>query len=261
MSHHDELLRIIREVRSRWRWKVVLRSVTVLVGAGILALLAAAYGLEQFRFSPASVIAFRAAMYVVLVALGWLFFVRPLGRRVSDQQVALYLEEHEKSLQEVLVSAVDVGSPERPIERTGESAELLRQLVRSAVERCQASDLGRGLERESLHRSLVTIAAIAAIAALVFGLGPAYLRQGALTVLVPVTGAEAASPYRIEVTPGSATIARGSDVSIAARLHGFTATEADLFTPATSSAPFERAPMVAPPGEGPFESTLFRVRA
>ena len=100
MSHHDELLQIIREVRSRWRWKVVLRSVTVLVGAAILALLAVAYGLEQFRFSPAAIVASRVVMYVVLVALGWFFFVRPLGRRVSDQQVALYLEEHEPSLQE-----------------------------------------------------------------------------------------------------------------------------------------------------------------
>ena len=95
--------------------------------------------------------------YVVLVALGWFFFVRPLGRRVSDQQVALYLEEHEPSLQEMLLSAVDVGSPDRPIERTGESAELLRQLVKSAVERCQASDLGRGLERQSLRTSLAAL--------------------------------------------------------------------------------------------------------
>ena len=140
MSRHDELLRIIRKVRARWRWKVMLRSVTVLVGAAVLALLAVAYGLERFRFSPA------------LVALGWFFFVRPIGRRVSDQQVALYLEEHEPSLQEMLLSAVDVGAPGRPIERTGESADLLRQLVTSAVERCQASDLGRGLERQSLRR-------------------------------------------------------------------------------------------------------------
>ena len=139
MSHHDELLRIIREVRSRWRWKVVLRSVTVLAGSAVLALVAVAYGLEQFRFSPASVIGFRVLTYVLLVALGWFYFVRPLGRRVSDQQVALYLEEHEPSLQEMLISAVDVGSPERSIEHTGESAALLHQIVRSAVERCQAS--------------------------------------------------------------------------------------------------------------------------
>jgi cytochrome c biogenesis protein CcdA len=115
MSHHDELLRIIREVRGRWRWKVVLRSMTVLVGAAVFALLAVSYGLERFRFSPASIVVARVVTYVVLVALGWFFFVRPLGRRVSDQRVALYLEEHETSFQEALVSAVDVGAPDSPL--------------------------------------------------------------------------------------------------------------------------------------------------
>jgi hypothetical protein len=260
MPYHDELLRIIRDVRTRWRWKVVLRSVTVLVGAAILALLGAAYGLEQFRFSPAAIIVFRVLMYVVLVALGWYFFVRPLGRRVTDQQVALYLEEHEPSLQELLVSAVEAGSPSRSVEQAGESALLLRQVVKSAVERCQASDAGRGLERESLRTSAVALGIIVVVATVVFTFGPAYLRQGAFAVLVPVTGAEAASPYRIEVTPGSVTVARGSDLSIKASLHGFTATEVDLFTRATKGAPFERVPMVAPPGEGPFENTIFRVK-
>ena len=133
MSQHDELLRVIRKIRGRWRWKVVLRSVTVLVGAAVLALLAVAYGLERFRFSPAAIVVARVVTYVGLVALGWFFFVRPLGRRVSYQQVALYLEEHEPSFQEVLVSAVDVGSPERQAARTGASVELLERLVRSAV--------------------------------------------------------------------------------------------------------------------------------
>ena len=77
MSHHDELLRIIRHVRTRWRWKVVLRSVTVLVGAAIVTVLAGAFGLEQYRFSPAAIIVFRFATYLVLEALGWFFFVRP----------------------------------------------------------------------------------------------------------------------------------------------------------------------------------------
>ena len=259
MSHHDELLRVIREVRGRWRWKVVLRSVTVLVGAAILALLAVAYGLERFRFSPAAIVVARVVTYVALVVLGWFFFVRPLGRRVSDQQVALYLEEHEPSFQEALVSAVDVGAPDRPVGRTGESAELLEQLVKSAVERCQRSDVGRGLERQSLRRSLAVLGAITAIATVVFTFGPAYLRQGAFAVLVPVTGVEAASPYRIDVKPGSATIARGTDVSVAAKLVGFTSTEVDLFTRSNAGAPFERTPMTSVVDSGGFESTLFRV--
>ena len=112
-THRDELLRIIRSVRTRWRWKVALRSLTVLLGAGVLTLLVAAAGLEWFRFSPAAIVAFRVVTYGVLVALGWIAFVKPLVRRVTDSQVALYLEEHEPALDAVLVSAIDASAPDR----------------------------------------------------------------------------------------------------------------------------------------------------
>lgn len=256
----DELLAIIRDVRARWRWKVVLRSVTVLVGAAIGTLLVAAYALEQFRFSPASIIAFRVLTYLAFVALGWVFFVRPLARRVSDQQVALYLEEHEPSLQEALVSAIDASAADRSARQRQESVSLLRRLIESAVERCRETDLGRDVEQRSLRRSAAALGAIALAAALVFVAGPAYFRQGALAVLIPARGVEAASPYRLEVTPGDATVSRGADVSITAKLVGFTSAEVDLFTRTGEGAPFERASMMAEPDTGAFESTLFGLR-
>ena len=141
-AHRETLLTTIRGVRSRWRWKVVLRSLTVLLGAGVGTMLVAAYGLEQFRFSPAAIITARIVTYLVLAALGWFFFVRPLARRVTDQQVALYLEEHEPSLQELLLSAVDAGFPSHPAAATGESAAMLERLVESAIEKCEDTDLG-----------------------------------------------------------------------------------------------------------------------
>ena len=240
-AHRETLLSTIRGVRTRWRWKVVLRSLTVLLGAGVGTILVAAYGLEQFRFSPAAIVTARIVTYLVLAGLGWFFFVRPLARRVSDQQVALYLEEHEPSLHELLLSAVDAGSSVRDPEKTGESAAMLERLVESAIEKCQESDLGRGLERRSLWRSVAVMGGIAVAAAAIFTIGPAYLRQGALAVLVPVSGVEAASPYRIDVQPGNATVARGADVTVTAHLSGFTATEVDIFTRTGDGAPFERA--------------------
>lgn len=259
-SHREQLLRIVRDVRARWRWKIVLRSLTVLVGAGVVTLLAAAYGLEQFRFSPPAIVTFRTVTYLALVTLGWLFFVRPLARRVTDQQVAMYLEEHEPALEAVLLSAVDVGSPEHPLERLGESAALLRRLVESAIEKCQQIDFGRDVERQSLRRSAQVLGAIGLAATVVYLVGPAYLRHGALALLLPVRSVEAASPYRIEVIPGHTTVARGADVAVAARLVGFTSTEVDLYTRTSAGAAFERAPMI-PAAEGTgFESVLFSLR-
>ena len=259
-AHRTVLLSLIRGVRTRWRWKVVLRSLTVLLGAGVGTVVVAAYGLEQYRFSPPAIITARIVTYLVLAGLGWFFFVRPLARRVTDQQVALYLEEHEPSLQELLLSAVDAGSAARTREETGQSAAMLERLVESAIERCQEADLGRQLERRSVGRSAAVMGGIALAAAAIFTVGPAYLRQGALAVLVPVSGVEAASPYRIDVQPGNATVARGADVTVTATLSGFSATEVDIFTRAGDGAPFERAAMIAGGGDGAFETIFFGLR-
>src|ERR687892_513301 len=91
-----ELIDIIRQVRRRWRMKLALR--------GVLA---------------------------VAVLLGW-FVVRPMLRRVSDGQVALYLEECEPSLQEAIISAVEAA---RANASSPHSATLVRRLVESAVEK------------------------------------------------------------------------------------------------------------------------------
>jgi hypothetical protein len=257
--HREELLRIIREVRARWRWKIALSSVTVLVGAAILTVLAAAYGLEAWRFSPSAIVVFRLVTYLVLVTVGWFFLIRPLARRVTDQQVALYLEEHEPSLEAVLVSAVDA-TAESQSGQSAASAALLRRLVESAIEQCQRIEFGRNLERRSRRRSLQALGAIAVVAIVTFAAGPAYLRHGALALLLPMRSAEAATPYQIEVAPGDTTVARGADVAITAGLKGFTSAEVDLFTRTSAGAPFERVPLIAGAEAGRFEGTLFALR-
>lgn len=257
-SRRDELVRVVRGVRSRWRGKVALRSLAVLAGAFVVTLVAAAYALEQVRFAPGAILAFRVVTYAVLVALGWFLFVRPLGRRVADEQVALYLEEHEPGLDALLVSAVEAGTRSSP--RADESAALVRRVVEAAVEKCREIEYGRRVERPSLRRAGGALGAVVAAAAVVFLAGPAYLRYGALAVLWPARSAEAASPYRIEVTPGRVTVARGADVAVAARLVGFGAERAELFTRAEPGASFERLPLVAGEDPAAFEGTLFNLR-
>src|SRR5262245_35453485 len=89
------LMEIIAEVRTRWRLKLALRGALWIAVIGFALFLLTAYSLEWARFSTGSIIGARVLM--VLAALGLLawFLVRPLRRRVSDEQVALYLEEHE----------------------------------------------------------------------------------------------------------------------------------------------------------------------
>jgi len=244
MRHTDAsggLVEIIHQVRRRWRYKLALRGAVGVLGLGVAALLLSAYGLESWRFSAGSIVGFRILLGVALTALvGW-FLVRPLTRRVSDEQVALYIEEHEPSLQEAIVSAIEVEKASRTAgTQSPHSAALVRRLVESAVEKCQAIQVGRSLERAPVRRYAGTIAAIAAVTLAVFVLGPAYLRH-ALSALVKISGSvEAAAPYRIEVTPGNATVPRGVDQTVTAKLEGFDAEQAALMVRKSPDAPFER---------------------
>src|SRR4029078_1717256 len=86
-----QLLEVVRQVRRRWRLKLALRGAVGFLLAGLLAIIAIAYTLQALKFTPAAILSFRIITALVLVAFGAWFFARPLSRRVTDEQVALYL--------------------------------------------------------------------------------------------------------------------------------------------------------------------------
>ena len=77
-GERNEILRVIRHVRNRWRLRVGLRSIAVLTAATLGMLVASSWGLEFYRFTPAAIVTFRILTYLVLIALGWWLFV-PTG--------------------------------------------------------------------------------------------------------------------------------------------------------------------------------------
>ena len=81
-----------------------------------------------------------------------------------------------------------------------------------------------------------------------------------MALLTPMGSAEAASPYRIAVFPGDATIARGSDQAITATLDGFGTDQVNLFVRSNESVPFERLPLIPLEDPGLFEVLLFDVQ-
>ena len=242
---HDEILDAIRQGRNRWRLRVALRGIAVLVAASLGTLLVSAYGLELLRFSPNAIVGFRVLTYLALLVSGWWFFIRPISRRVSDERVALYLEEHEPSLQATVLSAVEEskrGSRDRAADH---SPELVRQLIESAASKIRDIDMGRSVEQQQLKTSSGLLVVAGVVAVLLFIFGPAYLRHGVSALLMPTGGVEAASPYQIQVLPGDVTVARGADQSITARLVGFESEEVDLFMRSSSgSGSYDRLPLI-----------------
>src|SRR5687768_7989396 len=223
----DELLGIIRTVRRRWRVKLAIRGALTVLGIGLLVFLASASALQAARFTPEAIQTARIVLALAIAGLLGVFFVRPLMRRVSDEQVAMYLEEHEPSLQASIISAIDasrtaVGDDE------AHSRALVQKLVESAVQKSQEVEHGRRVERTPVRRYAGVMAALAVAAIALFVFGPAYLRHAMSALFVLSRDVEAAVPYRIDVTPGNATVSRGADQVITAALSGFDAADAAL---------------------------------
>ena len=241
----DEILRAIRHVRNRWRLRVALRGIAVLIAAALGTLLVSSYGLELFRFSPNAIIGFRVLAYVMLLAAGWWLFVRPISRRVSDERVALYLEEHEPTLQATVLSAVEE-SKRGPRDRAADhSPELVGHLIESAAAKIRDIEMGHTVEQQQLQTSSGLLVAAGVAAVLLFIFGPAYLRHGISALLTPMGGVQAASPYQIDVLPGDATVARGADQTITAQLIGFESEDVSLLMRAPDgSGSYDRLPLI-----------------
>ncbi|HXI31610.1 MAG TPA: DUF4175 family protein, partial [Vicinamibacterales bacterium] len=256
MDHRSsELVDVIRRVRNRWRLKLALRGAVVVVAGTVLALLLSASGLESFRFSAPAIITFRIVTVAVFVGLLLYGLVWPLRRRVSDAQVAMYLEECDPTLEAAIISAVEATANGGS---AAHSPRLVEKLVEQAIDQCRALESSRSVERSSLQRHAAALAAIAAIVALALAFGPAYLRHG-MSALLTFQSAAASTPYRIDVQPGNAKVPRGADQAVRARLSGFTSSDVAVMMRNAPNAAFERVPLIPAKDPGQFEGMLFHL--
>src|SRR5258708_6131589 len=194
MTHasYDELRRVIHDVRRRWRLKIALRGIALLMATGLATFAVSAYAMDHFRYEAWAVNAFRVFAYVTLLALAGRFLVLPLWGRVSEDRVALYVEEHEPSLQAAVLSAVAVGGKEDAA-RGEVSRALVERLIEDAVEKCQTIDYGRQVERHGVRRRPRLLAAAAPLRMALTIPSPPLLRHPA-PLLFPPPGVPAASP-------------------------------------------------------------------
>jgi hypothetical protein len=209
---------------------------------------------DRFR-SPASLAAFRAFAWGTIAALFAWRVLRPLARRVSDEQVALYLEEHESALDGAVLGAV--AARRAPAENV--SPALVDRIVARAVDRLASVDGGRRIERPTLQRSGGVLAAVAVVSVGAWLLGPGGVRTGLPFVMSPFRDA-AGSPYAIDVQPGDTTAARGADLRIRAGLRNFTAEDVTLVLRPRGAAEWERVVMQPGDDGGGLEYLLFDLR-
>lgn len=249
----DALRRTIRQVRWRYRLRVALRGAAICLLAALVTFVVSAFGLDHFRYDPWAVASFRIFAYAAVLGLLVRFLVVPLSARVSDERVALYVEEHEPSLDAALVSAIE-SEPRAQQGRPDLSPELVRRLVETAVERLEKMDYGRLVERPRLNRFGALLAGAATVGMLLALLSPAFLRHAAPYLLMPWS-VRAASPYAIDVLPGNVQIARGSDQIVTAWLKGFDSDRVELAAKG-GDGEWKRQPMLLEPGASDYRFML-----
>src|SRR5579862_4144095 len=177
MAHgRTELFEVIRQVRNRWRRRLGARGALTVLAGTVLALLLSAHGLETFRFTAPAIIAFRLVAAAVFGGLVYYGLVLPLRRRVTDSQVALYLEESNPKLEAAILSAIEATSANP--ESASHSPRLVERLVEQAIEQARSIDHRQSLDHRAFRRHIVAFGSVAALAALLIVLGPAYLRHG-----------------------------------------------------------------------------------
>jgi hypothetical protein len=214
----QDLLTTIRRVRGRWKLALMLRGAIICIAALVILVAMSAVGFARFGFTPELVVGLRWAVGLSAAAVFGFTVLLPALRRVSDERVALYMEEHEPTLQSVLISAIETsGQPQNGIARA---------LVERAADACRKLSFGSGIEQKRIKRNGIALAAAAIAAVVILGAGPSPLRNSARALLLPMPAAEAAGVMSIAALPGNDTIARGADVAVSAELHGFKANDA-----------------------------------
>ena len=173
-STHDftsdgaRLTDVVRGIRNRWRLKRALRGASIVIAGGFVLLATSAFILDALRYGETAVTVVRTLALLLLAVLAVIFVVLPLlpKRMPADRRVALYLEEHEPSLDAAVVTAVEmqeregsgrtrsvppaVGNhPDRgPLPAVGQplSASLVAHLTHSALDRVHKIDDGRHVD-------------------------------------------------------------------------------------------------------------------
>src|SRR5579862_9218067 len=108
LTAEAQLLDVVRGVRNRWRARHLLRGATIVAAGSFVLLVAASYTMELFRYAESAVLVSQIVAVLGIVALVVRFLVIPWMSPARDESVALYVEEHEPTLDGALVTAVEM---------------------------------------------------------------------------------------------------------------------------------------------------------
>ena len=214
LHHYEQIRELLHRVRSRWKARSIFLAAvrgSLAASAVLGVVLILAHGGRWAGSSPIALAAVGfAAFGLVVAAIVW--GVAPLRHTPSDARLARFIEERTPSLDDRLVSAVDLVQSER----YGSSPAIAEPMLADAARRAGAVDLDQIVPIGLLRRAGVQAAAAVAILVVL----ALVAREPARQTLDAASLALFPSRVTLEVTPGSARIKFGTPLAIEARLVG-----------------------------------------
>ena len=215
MSSFQQLIVRVRSVRRKWRIQVLVRGLAIFLACTVALLVLGVWGADLFGFQPAAVWSMRILIGGAIAFVVLRFLYAPLRRRISDLQVAQYIEEHHPQLEDRLVSAVEFGDGARV------SPGMLDLLIRDVLSQMTRMEFAGfiNLRRVASYGLLGTGALLALLVLLAWG--PSFFPYGFDRLYVNWAHASVGSPWLIQVVPGDLEVLQGNDQEIRAQLVGF----------------------------------------
>jgi hypothetical protein len=202
---------LIDRVRARWRRLVILEVTTRAAGAGAIVIalaLGLSFGLSR---SPIGLVLLGVlGLAAAVCAIVWAIW--PARHVPSNRKVARFIEERHASLDERLVSAVDVVYEREANARPALADVMIRDAAKAAAE----VDASAVVPAETIrNRGLRAALALAALIVMVV-----LARHAARQAFDAVALMLFPSHIALDVTPGNTRVQAGSSMTVEARLVG-----------------------------------------
>jgi hypothetical protein len=215
MRYFEDIRDLVRRARARWLMLTLFQATTraALAAAGVLIVAVVVSQLvTHWADRTPLVLALTGACALALTLAAILWGLAPLRQRPSDARVARFIEERAPSLDDRLVSAIDMVASGRHTQ----SPALAEPMLADAAARVRAVDLDTIVPSAALRRAGFQAAAAALLFAAVMFVARAPARQAYDAAALSLFPAHA----RLDVTPGNARVKAGSSLAIDARLVG-----------------------------------------
>jgi len=210
MSEYQSIRELVDGVRRRWRTVRAFRAIVRATLASSLVILAAWLASRFIQGSPMALALLGVLTLGSIAAAAWLG-LRSFGQRPDDRSVARFIEEQAPSLDDRLVSAVDVAS------HSEQSAPgLADAMVADAARRVQNVGLDDVIAAETVRRVGFQAVASALVVLILLVTSRHVARQTFDALSLTFFPARVA----LQVTPGSQRIKAGTPLAIEARLVG-----------------------------------------